>query len=413
MSTASTTTEPTKPACISPSERRPASRLAALDGLRGVACLVVLAHHALLTVPVFAAASSDPVASRARATPLELALTWSPLHLLWEGTGAVWVFFVLSGYVLVRQVREPASFDWLAYYPQRLARLYLPVFGAVALAALLIALFGEADHGAAASAWMQRRTEDVTVRGVVADSTLLGGAGFTVSPLWSLQWEVWFSLLLPLFVLAVRPRQAARRPLWIGLTMPLAVLAIVGLGGLEYLAVFLVGAVLAAAHESIERLVARITCRRSATAILWTGCALWVVIMLPARWTLSGISVVPAWTHQLLSVSAAAVVVVMALHCRTAVRLLTVRVLLWCGAISFSLYLVHEPIVVALVRVLGEDRLWIALPVGVVVALGVAAVFQRAVEQPAATLSRWIGRTIKDRRILSAPAAPSEVGTAR
>ncbi|MDL9979737.1 acyltransferase family protein [Microbacterium sp. ASV49] len=405
MSTASTTTDRTEITCADPSERRPAPRLAALDGLRGLACLVVLLHHTLLTVPVFSAASADPLSSRAEATPWELALTWSPLHLLWEGAGAVWVFFVLSGFVLVRQVREPASFDWLAYYPQRLARLYLPVFAAVALAVTLIALFGEADHGGAASAWMQRRAEDVTVRGVVADSTLLGGAGFTASPLWSLQWEVWFSLLLPLFVLAVRPRHAVRRPVWIGLTIPLAVLAIVGLGGVEYLTVFLVGAILAAANRPIERLVARLSRSRVSATFLWAGCALWVVVMLPARWTLSGIPVVPAWMHQLLSVSAAAVVVVMALHCRPAARLLTARVLLWSGAVSFSLYLVHEPIVVALARVFGEDRLWIALPIGIVVALTAAAVFQRAVEQPATTLSRWIGRTIKGRRILTAPAA--------
>lgn len=407
MSTATTTIERTERVRSALPQPLPAPgrRFAALDGLRGVACLVVLLHHTLLTIPVFSAASTDPVASRAQATPLELALTWSPLHLLWEGAGAVWVFFVLSGYVLVRQVREPSSFDWVAYYPQRLVRLYVPVFAAVALAVLLIALFGQADHGAAASAWMQRRADDVTVRGVVADGTLLGGAGFTVSPLWSLQWEVWFSLLLPLFVLAVRPRQAVRRPMWLALTVPAAAIAIVWLGGAEYLSVFLIGAILAAAHRQIEGGVARVTRTRMRAAVWWVACGVWVVVMLPARWTLSAVQIIPEGMYTPLSISAAALVVVIALHCGAVERVLTMRSLLWFGAISFSLYLVHEPIVVALAKLFGDDRLWIALPVGIVAAVGVAALFWLAIERPATSLSRWIGRTVRARRILPAPAA--------
>ncbi|GAA4356991.1 acyltransferase family protein [Microbacterium rhizosphaerae] len=413
MSTATATIERSERVAPDPgpsaagSADAPAStdRLAALDGLRGLACLVVLVHHALLTTPIFSAASADPVAARDAANPLELVLTWSPLHIVWEGAGAVWVFFVLSGYVLVRQVREPASFDWVAYYPQRLARLYVPVFAAVALAAVLITIFGNADHGTMASAWMQRRADDVTVKGVLYDGTLLDGAGFTVSPLWSLQWEVWFSLLLPLFVFAVHPHQAARRPIWLALTAPLAAVAIFMLGGAPYLMVFLVGAVLAAAKDPIAAVVDRLTRTRWSAVLLWSACALWVLVMLPARWTLAGIPAVPSSMHVPLSISAAAVVLVMALHCRVATRVLTTRVLLWFGAVSFSLYLVHEPILVALAKIFGDGRLWIALPLGLAIAVAVGAGFWMAVERPATALSRWIGRTVKGRRSAPEPAS--------
>lgn len=413
MSTATTTIERSQrvapdagpQAAVTPEPSKPADRLAALDGLRGLACLMVLVHHAFLTTPIFSAASIDPEAARAAASPLELALTWSPLHIVWEGTGAVWVFFVLSGYVLVRQVREPASFDWVAYYPQRLARLYVPVFAAVALAAVLIAVFGNADHGSMASAWMQRRADDVTVKGVLYDGTLLDGAGFTASPLWSLQWEVWFSLLLPLFVFAVHPRQSARRPLWLALTAPLAAIAIFVLGGAQYLMVFLVGAALAAAKDPIAALVGRMTRTRWSAALVWSACALWVLVMLPARWTLAGIPVVPSPMYLPLSISAAAVVLVMALHCRIVTRALTTRVLLWFGAVSFSLYLVHEPILVSLAKLFGDDRLWIALPLGMAIAIAVGAGFWMAVERPATALSRWIGRAVKSRRSAPVPAS--------
>lgn len=73
-------------------------RLPALDGLRGVAALVVVAFHVLLLSPSFA--------DRAEAGPgLRPAdpswwLTHAPLYLLWAGQQAVFLFFVLSGFVL-------------------------------------------------------------------------------------------------------------------------------------------------------------------------------------------------------------------------------------------------------------------------------------------------------------------------
>src|SRR6185437_10858033 len=113
--------------------------------------------------------------------------------------------------------------------------------------------------------------------------------------------------------------------------------------------------------------------------------------------------VVPSSMHLPLSISAAAVVLVMALHCRIATRALTTRVLLWFGAVSFSLYLVHEPILVSLAKVFGDGRLWIALPLGMAIAVAVAAGFWLAVERPATAFSRWIGRALKSRRTAPEP----------
>lgn len=49
------------------------------------------------------------------------------------GQAAVLVFFVLSGFVLSRPfLAEPPS-GWRGYYPRRLLRLYLPVWGALLL----------------------------------------------------------------------------------------------------------------------------------------------------------------------------------------------------------------------------------------------------------------------------------------
>ena len=75
------------------------NRLPALDGLRGLAALSVVAYHSFLRSPDFSGASAT--------FQTDGAIAWwatlSPLRLLWDGKAAVWLFFVLSGYVLSRR----------------------------------------------------------------------------------------------------------------------------------------------------------------------------------------------------------------------------------------------------------------------------------------------------------------------
>ena len=70
-------------------------RIAALDGLRGLAAATVAIGHGLDVFPTVWLASNHGPAAGALGW-----LTYSPLHLLWAGHEAVILFFVLSGFVL-------------------------------------------------------------------------------------------------------------------------------------------------------------------------------------------------------------------------------------------------------------------------------------------------------------------------
>ena len=113
-------------------------RVPSLDGLRGLAALVVLAHHVALAWPSISDAYLRPDLPGPAPWSTSWWLTSTPAHLLIAGPEAVLVFFVISGIALTIPVLQNTEFNWMAYYPRRSVRLYLPVVASVLLAALLL-----------------------------------------------------------------------------------------------------------------------------------------------------------------------------------------------------------------------------------------------------------------------------------
>src|SRR3974377_2404311 len=70
-------------------------RIAHLDSLRGLAALIVVFHHCLVTFPMFWSVYQRPAT-----TTLMRVLGNTPLPLPWGGPEFVLVFFTLSGFVL-------------------------------------------------------------------------------------------------------------------------------------------------------------------------------------------------------------------------------------------------------------------------------------------------------------------------
>ena len=359
-------------------------RIRAFDGLRGVAALVVLITHciAFFRPLELVSRTKRPVAS-----PLSgyWWLIHSPLHLVWEGTGAVLVFFILSGFVVALPALHSEHFLWRAYYPQRLVRLYFPVWASIALAALMITVVPlHPSH-----LFLVSPPSSVGLRPLLKDSTLVGGTGGLNSPLWSLRWEIVFSLLLPVYV------WAALR--WRG-HVTVKLLAILGVSAIGYVAqqasvcylpIFLIGTIMAAEWPTFEALADRIM-RHERSSVLWfalTSAGLlalggyWYVMLLRPPVDVQNASVV-------ITAIGAAIIVFAAATCPALRRCFETGVCQWLGLISFSLYLTHEPIVLALTFWLGDDRAWLSVPLAFVVSLVVAAAFQRVIEGPSHRLAQ-------------------------
>ena len=182
-------------------------RVRSLDGLRGFAALGVVFCHVLLSSPSYYRWADNG--------------SWlhrSPLTILWSGQEMVVIFFVLSGDVLALPAVKLA-WRWFdrSYYPRRLLRLYLPVWGALVFAGVLHLLVTR-NAVTGATPWLNSHAillslhDGIATAGLLQDSWLHGTSEYT-SVLWSLEYEVVFSLALPLILIVpILTRRHPRKP---------------------------------------------------------------------------------------------------------------------------------------------------------------------------------------------------------
>lgn len=208
-------------------------RVAYLDGLRGFAALqVVLMHYVLAFAP--AIGNVDPV------TPHPAWENWfihSPLFFFADGYTAVSIFFLISGTVLTYSF-EASRRSFSTQLVRRLTRLGLPMAASIAVGALWYFIFPH-EHVAAAAvlgdnAWLRDSGPTHVRIGAVLNemctALLFGHAHFSLvfpgglgerigllqlsqsfnAPLWTLHLELYGSLIVLLLVVS----EQNVSPLW-------------------------------------------------------------------------------------------------------------------------------------------------------------------------------------------------------
>ena len=354
-------------------------RLSQLDSLRGIAATIVVLHHNLL--------SAGLLTGRFREV-----LVASPLRPIDNGRPAVLFFFVLSGFVLTRALRGTAAaftaWDYARWVVQRSVRLCLPATAALAVSAVFYAVaFNGVWPGEATWIAVTVWTRPPAVGSFAAQALLvaLDGGYFLDNVLWTLVHEWRMSLVLPIFATAAIFRGKSGAGL-------LALIAIAfgsvfggpwgdsfGLGTttiqslrptLYFLLPFLIGAAL----------------EGSDAAAMHAG-----------RWHVAaGVVAVLALNRvgtDYATFLASALMIWLALQPGLIQRVLRQPVLVWLGTISFSLYLIHVPVLALLFNGL-HDR----LPPAAICALSIAAafpaahIFYRLAEEPTHRLARLIGQ---------------------
>lgn len=362
---------------------RAAPRLAQLDVLRGLAALVVVFNHYVQTVPEpvrqLAAYPGGLMNPEAWLTPWPW-LRATPLRLAVAGEAAVDLFFVLSGFVLMYSVTAAAQPGTLAFLVRRFCRVYLP-FAAVILATVLAYRLFPPMPAPGSSAWLSGLlTEAAAAMARLPGHLLMTGeaADMQLNPvMWTLVHEMRVSLALPLVFLAIR-RWGVPRVL-----LPCLVVSVLASLGMEdsisgswqatvhFFWMFVLGAGLSYHRQAIGCALAR---RRPLLRGALVGVAL---LLMASPWS-------RVWSDFLMA-AGAAMLIVSCLPEGRAVRAIRAPALVWLGRVSYSLYLVHLPVMIVVASLWGDMLL-----LSFVLALLLAQLIYHGAELPSHRLGLWL-----------------------
>ena len=362
-------------------------RIRTLDGLRGLAALVVLIHHSLLaSAPKLAALYSSP--SRAeipRMGSLNWLVFYTPLHIFWAGPEFVAVFFVLSGLVLALPVIGKRKLRLASYYPSRLLRLYLPASVAVGFAVLMhIVVSHKAIPGA--SAWLNTHATSLSWQGLFHSLVLGPQAGNWAfnTALWTMYWIVLFALLLPLLLIV----PFAWRIVRLGVVLLCFWFLWRGTSAFSLeIPPFVLGVVLAFELKGLQDLAKRWRKRSWLNLPLKSLLAISCICLLTIdRWL--------AYTRATLTlvVLGACLGVIAAVVLVSWRKSFESKPMQWLGQRAFSLYLVHEPLVVALAFLVGATLPpWLFVIVAASASMGTCSILFRYIESPSHRFARAAG----------------------
>lgn len=321
-----------------PIETATQTRFRALDSLRGIAALLVVFEHCYMAVP-------DEV--------WEL---YPNIHLAADILGAaghfsVILFFVLSGFVLSLPYFADAELPYRLYLIRRVCRLYPPYVFAVIIAALLF--YTVIDF------------PELVTGSILAAHLLLTGVweGTVLDvPVWSLIVEMRISVIFPLLVMAVKRFGwfAVAAGIILGYVCFSANVALGAAGEevnhigmnytgtllltLRYVPFFLLGIIAAGRLEKFKQILISFP----APAHIFCCVIAMAFHALYAWWDRQDIVSYADIFYGFIAVY----FIICAVALAPVARKLCWPVFLWLGDISYSLYLVHVPVLFAVISLL-------------------------------------------------------------
>ena len=402
--------------------------------MRGIAAFAVVLSHAADNV-----AASDQTAAQ-----ILQSLCATPLRAMFNGRYAVIFFFVLSGWVLTRSLLVEKPPGYLVFVLRRIMRLCVPTAAALILSAALYWACHSTSPWPDPTVWFANAgwTRVPWPSEIIRQALMIGADGdfYLDGVVWSLVHELRFSLLLPLVVLVSArgtTMSAATMLLASGamlfgiqlsetepqlvsianIVLPLVILCVVVLrtemhrawsvstGTLAFLACCVLAGVLIGRqmgnHERVmlgrdewESLLATFYFLPTFLigAALAVGALDRFVLRPNHRYLCLGCALLLLCYDNLFAIVGASVLLIRLAQQPSGLQtLLRTGFLVFLGRISFSLYLVHVPVYLALGHTLHD-----VLPKGAIVALGIvlsvpsAWILYRVAEHPAQRFARRI-----------------------
>ena len=367
-----------------------------ISSIRGVAAVIVVLGHVFNVIDrqfLEKLTSDDTLYNR----------IFDFLGSAFNGPAAVEIFFVLSGLVLSLSLARGGEdrAKWLAsFYVKRVFRIFPALWVSLLLALSLLSYERSGCASGFCTTWAAGAfQDDYTQLRIVL--SFLGIYVHLNDPMWSLRTELFYSLLFPAMFLCLwyeRTRWACFLSI-----LALAVLPIPRFYSVHYALAFALGAIIPILPVY----------RRLPYAI---AVAFSTVVLLFSRQAFS------AWsfeekTFEIIEIGASFVIIYAIFHKNIDLGFLKKPVVFYIGEISYSIYVLHFPILFALVYVLDlvigapairNHPIFYTLDLGVAtlaVTIGLSALNFRFVELPFQSIGRALSERIKSQRYFSAKEA--------
>lgn len=395
------------------------NRIHSLDSLRGIAALIVLFHHCLLMTPLFHAAHyNEPYDNR-----WVTAFTNTILHTFWAGSEAVLLFFILSGFVLAIPFIHAKPFSYPEYMIKRFCRIYIPYISVMIIAVLLMIIFADfKGHSGLIPSFSERRwAHPISWEAVISYLLMLGYDNTNVDgPTWSLVHEMRISFFFPLLMLLVL-KLSWKKAIVFGFALSMSLSA--GLAAVNtfvenpmyqdivnsfkdtffYTTFFIIGAVFAKYYKKVIPAFTNIPAFIKILLFLLALILFNIDEVFSALQNEHGILTMPikAGSDWIASIGVL-IIFLFAIDSKRVKDLLTKRVFLWLGKVSYSLYLTHMVVLITLMYTLGKIiPYYFVLVIVPFLSIAVATVTHTYIEKPAQKLGNYLTAKKKQKLVIT------------
>lgn len=386
-------------------------RFIELDSLRGLAALSVVFGHFLHVFP--------DSAQYATIHRWEAAAQHTPIYAAYAGHEAVILFFMLSGFVLSLPLLQGKPMEYPGYVIRRIFRIYVPYLFAV-LVSCGLALACYRGPLPELSEWANRSWSNPAMVQSLRDHLLFLGSfdGSRINPVvWSLVHEMRISLFYP-FVVLLMLRGGWKTALLSATAVSITSVVLNKalrpatdyLYTFHYLGIFMIGFLLARHRAGL--------CAWFQSKPAWFKCC---VLATGLSSYVYGKEMKFVFLQDWVTAVGAAVFIMVAISSLKLSRFLHLAPVRFLGETSYSLYLYHAAILLAVVH-LGYTKLPIALLLTAVLALSLLAAWisYQCIELPAIRAGkklaglclRWLQSTPPQWLASGKPAPPASVPTA-
>jgi peptidoglycan/LPS O-acetylase OafA/YrhL len=365
----------------------PRMRLTSLDAVRGIASFSVVLCHCWAAIP------------DAARTPLSSSM-WSPLlGLFTNGDAAVIIFFVFSGYVLALPFFRGTQPSYHRYLFKRFCRIYIPFFVVISIAALLARVTDIGEPLAGVGDWLNEQMSRADAPSVLVGHFLMIGTKQDIAlnfPMWTLVHEMRISLIFPLLIILCRDTRPALVTVAFMLVASTRILVALGQSApwtvdnfwitviwtIRFVPYFVFGILLSKHSENTRWLIHRVPARMF---IAFMAVPI-IILTIPHGGYLS-------LRRDALYDIGMPMVIVLALEAPSISAMLDRAVPQWLGRISYSVYLIHTPVLLVMFHaLLGHVPLWHIVLAGIVASLTTATLMHHFVEVPAIKLGQRVAR---------------------